>query len=114
MGAMARREVLGDGTFGLRPTAKIVSLVLAANTEQHFNVPTDTYAAGVQKATMALFSGTADFYVGFDTTAIVPSVSVTDGTALQELNPTQRLVSECAAISVISAVTCIITITFYS
>lgn len=114
MGIMARREVLGDGTFGLRPTKKICTVVLVAGTEQHFNVPTDTVAGGTQLASMALFSGTADFYVGYDTTAIVPVASITDGTALQELNPTQRMVSEVTALSLISAVSCIVTICFFS
>jgi hypothetical protein len=115
MGTMARREVLGDGTFALRPTGKICQIVLAANTEQHFNIPTDT---GVNSAVivpmMALFEGTADFYVGYDQTAAVPGSSVTDGSGTSELNPTQRIVSKVTALSLISATTCVVTISFFS
>lgn len=108
MGTMARREVLGDGTFGLRPTGYVGARVLAANTAETITVPTDVTG----HAMLVVFSATADFFAAYDAVAIIP---IDDDTgASNELNPTQRIVSKNSTISVISATTCTVTAAFWS
>lgn len=108
MGIMTRREVLGDGTFGLRPPGYVSSRVLAANVAETITVPTDITG----KAMLVVFSATADFFAAYDAVAVVP-VDTDDGSS-NELNPTQRIVSKNSTISVISSTTCTVTASFWS
>ena len=93
--------------FGLGPSEYVQSVSLAASTAETIEVPAT--------AQFVLFSATCNFYANYSTTATVPG-DVTNGSA-SELNPTQRKLmlgsTRIAAISVISAATCVITASFY-
>lgn len=78
--------------------------VLAAGVAESVTVP-----AG---ASYAFFAGTADFYVRIGGTAAVPAADVTDGTA-PTLNPTARAVTPGDTLSIVSAATCIVTISWH-
>lgn len=78
--------------------------VLAANTAESVTVP-----AG---ASFALFAGTADFYVRTGGTAAVPAADISDGTA-PVLNPTARAVTAGDTLSLVSASSCIVTISWH-
>jgi hypothetical protein len=83
--------------------------VLAAGVAETQTVPVDTNSL---HAEYVLFSANCDFYVGYDETASVPT-DTADGTSF-ELNPTIRwLDNTVSTISVISASTCIVTMSFY-
>ena len=60
---------------------------------------------------LALFKGTANFYVRVAGAAAVPAANVTDGTGA-ELNPDLRYIAG-ATISLVAPANCIVTIAFY-
>ena len=96
-----------DSPFGLPPSEYVNSVSLSASTAETIPVPAN--------AMFVLFSATCSFYANYSTTATVPG-DVTNGSA-SELNPTQRKLilgsTRIAAISVISASTCVLTASFY-
>ncbi len=90
---------------GLNPSDYIDARVLAANTAESHTVPPG--------AKYVLFSANADFYAKFGAAGTVPAADVTDGTA-SELNPVLRSIDGATTIGLISAVTCIVTMSFFS
>jgi hypothetical protein len=79
--------------------------VLAAGVAQTITVPTGYRVLA--------FSSTGNFFADFNgATAIVPSTSITNGTA-DVLNPTVRLVEPGQTISIIAPSNCIVTVSFY-
>lgn len=80
-------------------------VVLAAGTAKTITVP--------EYALIALFSADADFYAEYNTTAVVPTIDIMDGTA-PELNPTLRSMLEVTTISVIASTNAILQISFYN
>lgn len=92
------------------PAAYISARVLAANTAKSITVPAN--------ASVVRLAGNADFYVAYGTgnTAIVP-VDADDGSSneliKQQGDAVWRSVQNLAAISVISAASCIVTASFY-
>lgn len=87
----------------------VAVIVLAANTEQHFNTPTG--------ATVALFAATANFYALVNgQTAAVPAVTSTSfpsPNTVPDLNPTVLAVVAGTLISVIAPATTVLVISFY-
>src|SRR5690348_4322571 len=87
----------------------VAVLVLVANTEQHFNIPTGTK--------VAVFSCTGNYYVLTNgQTAAVPavtSISFPSPNTVPELNPAVLDVTAGNLISVVAPANCIITISFY-
>ena len=93
-----------DDTKALYPSDTIHSGALAASTEQTVTVPTD--------AEFVVFVCTDDFYVNYDTTATVPTGTISE--AGGEMNPEIRYVGETTVLHVISEFACKITLAFYS
>ena len=63
-------------------------------------------------ANFCIFAADGDFYVNYDTTAAVPTSTISE--AGGELNPAIRYVGETTTLHIISAVSCKITLQFYS
>lgn len=91
-------------TGALDTSDTIYSGALAASTEQTVTVPTG--------ADFVRFEATGDFYVNYDTTATVPSGTISE--AGGELNPDVRYIGETTTLHIISAGTPIVTLAFYS
>ena len=82
------------------------SYVLVAATAQSVTIPVG--------ATAMAFASTGNFYANLrGAVAIVPSVNITNGTS-PELNPTVRSTAGLSTISIISAATPTVTISFYN
>lgn len=94
---------------GRQQADTIANVVLAANTEQHFNIPTG--------ATVAVFAATANFYVLTNgQTAAVPIVTDTTFPSPNtdpELNPTVLSVVAANLMSLIAPATAVVTVSFY-
>lgn len=91
------RDINGFNAFGIIPTYDIYAGGLAANTEQHFIIPSNfEYWLAV-----FTFSPGANVWVDFTTTATVPSTTV--GTVSTVLNPSGRQVRAGSTISLITA-----------
>jgi hypothetical protein len=90
-------------TDALVASDTIYSGLLVASTEQTVTVPTG--------ADFAIFTADADFYANYDTTAAVPTgtISQTGG----ELIPEIRYIGDVTAIHLIAPSTCKISIAFY-
>lgn len=84
-------------------------LVLSANTEQHFTVPSG--------ATVAVFSATDNYYVLVNgQTAAVPTVTDTSfpsPNTVPDLNPAILSVTAGTICSVIAPTSCVVVINFY-
>lgn len=81
------------------------NVVLTANTAETVTVP--------DNAKFALFSATANFWVNANgETAAVPATDTNDGSGC-ELNPLGRAVSAGDELSIVSAETCLISISYY-
>ncbi|MDB4312172.1 hypothetical protein N9937_01955 [bacterium] len=93
-----------DTTEALFPSDTIYSGALSASTEQQVTVPTG--------ADFALFNATGDYYVNYDTTAAVPTGTISE--AGGEINPVHRYVGETTTIHIISASDILVSITFYA
>lgn len=107
-GAQNNMRIFSDsgGQFSsmIRPAPTYVNArSLAASTAESVTVPTG--------GKIALFAANCDFYANPTTTATVPG-DVTDGSA-SELNPAAWYLTGVTTISLISASTCIVTITIY-
>lgn len=92
-----------EDTFALVPSDSIYSGALVAGVEQTLAVPTG--------AEFVLMTATNDYYVNYDTTAAVPSGSIS--LAGGELNPIVRYVGEASLLHIISPYNCYITFAFY-
>ncbi len=92
-----------EDTFALVPSDSIYSGALAANVEQTVNTPTG--------AEFVVMTATNDYYVNYDTTAAVPTGTISQ--AGGELNPIIRYVGETNVIHIISPYACYITLGFY-
>jgi|SRR6185503_2013218 len=91
------RDINGYNAFGITPTYDIYAGALAANTEQHFTVPSNNeYWLAI-----FTFSPGANVWVDFATTATVPSSTV--GLVSTVLNPAGRQVKAGTVISLITA-----------
>lgn len=88
----------------LDPSDTIYSGSLTAGVEQTVTVPTG--------AQIVLFNADTDFFVNYDTTASVPSGTISQ--AGGELNPGYRYVGTTSVLHIISPYTCSITLAFYS
>ena len=93
-----------DTTDALYPSDSIYSGQLAASTEQTVTVPSG--------AEFVIFTATNDYYVNYDTTAAVPTGTISQ--AGGELNPILRYIGETSVIHIISPYTTYITLGFYS
>jgi len=91
-------------TNALYPSDTIYSGALVASTEQTITVPSG--------AEFVIFMCNNDFYVNYDTTAAVPTSSISE--AGGELNPEIRYVGETTVLHVISEFACKLTLAFYS
>jgi len=95
---------LGD-TEALFPSDTIYSGELVADTEQTVTVP-----AGAE---FVLFNSDGDFYTNYDTTAAVPTGTISE--AGGELNPIKRYIGETSVIHIIADSSFIhITLAFFS
>lgn len=92
-----------DNTDALFPSDSIYSGLLVANTEQTVSVPSG--------AEFVIFTATNDYYVNYDTTATVPSGTISQVGG--ELNPILRYIGETSVIHIISPYTAYITLGFY-
>jgi hypothetical protein len=100
-----------NGSYALRSTNTIDAAVLSANTADAFTVPTDSETG--KKANYVVFASNCDFYLNTSATAAVPGSDVTNGTA-SEMNPTVRFLGgTVSTLSLISASSCIVTMSFY-
>jgi hypothetical protein len=90
-------------TNALYPSDVIYSGALVADTEQTVTVPTD--------AEFVIFMCNNDFYINYDTTAAVPTGSISE--AGGELNPEVRYIGETTVLHIISEFACKITLAFY-
>src|SRR3546814_11876479 len=95
-GTLKNIEVMGDGSFALRPADYVSAKALAASTAESITVP--------ENATHVLLAGTEHFYANFTTTAVVPA-DTDDGTS-NELNPDMRICRGVPAISQIGRASC--------
>lgn len=94
----------------LRPSDKRYAKVLAAGTAESLTVPTDDHG---NKAIIAVFAATGDFYVNYDMTAVVP-VSEIEQTA-PDLNPTIRyLGGAITELSIIAPAATVVIVSFYA
>jgi len=93
-----------DNTGALYPSDTIHSGILSAGVEQTVTVPSG--------ADFVIFVCDNDFYLNYDTTAAVPTGSVSQ--AGGELNPSTRYVGETTTIHLISEYTSKITLSFYN
>lgn len=91
-------------TDALVASDTIYAGALVASTEQTVTVP-----AG---ADFVAFSADADFYVNYDTTAAVPTGTISQ--AGGELNPVIRYVANVTTLHVIAETACKISLGFYS
>lgn len=91
-------------TDALVASDTIYSGALVAATEQTVTVPTG--------ADFVIFTADADYYVNYDTTAAVPTGTISQ--AGGELNPIIRYVGDTSIIHVISEIACKISLGFYS
>lgn len=98
------QDVSGSPIIGLNRPQYVDAVVLTANTAATYTFPTGKK--------YALFSATADFYVSYSGTAVVPSTNVTDGTG-PELNPVMRQVDGLTSVSIISPSSCVVTVAIY-
>ena len=87
----------------LIPSDSIYSGVLTSS-EQTVSVPSG--------AEYVIFNATGDFYANYDTTAAIPTGSISN--AGGELNPIVRYIGEVSVIHLISPITINITLSFYS
>lgn len=87
----------------LYPSDTIYSGALSASTEQTVTVPTG--------ADFCIFNGTGNFYVNYDTTAAVPTGTISQ--AGGELNPIKRYVGETSVLHLIADSNINITLQFY-
>ena len=94
---------------GRAPCDAVAVLVLLANAEQHFNIPSG--------ATVAVMAGTNNYYVLVNgQTAAVPAVTSTSfpsPNTVPELNPTVLNVTAGNLFSAISPSACNLIISFY-
>ena len=92
-------------TDALYPSDTIYSGELVAGVEQTVTVP-----AG---ADFAIFNATGDIWVNYDTTAAVPTGTISQ--AGGELNPIHRYVGKpVIVIHIVADVACLVSITFYA
>ena len=91
------RDINGYNAFGLIPTYDVWAGALAADTEQHFVVPSN------EEYWLAVFTFApgANIWVDFITTATVPSTTI--GKVSTVLNPAGRQVKAGSTISLITA-----------
>ncbi len=90
------KDINGYNAFGILPTYDIEAGALAANTEQHFTVPSNNeYWLAI-----FTFSPGANIWVDFTGTATVPSTTV--GSVNTVLNPAGRQVKAGSTISLIT------------
>jgi hypothetical protein len=105
---MKKFSIVGDTptkiAYVLSPPGYINNYVLTANAAQNVTVP--------EGSGIAIFSGTADFYVNWRDTAVVPGANVTDGTG-SELNPGARYTEGISMFSIIAPADAKVTIQFY-
>ena len=90
------KDVGGYNGFGIMQPVDKQGCYLAANTEQHFTVPTN------YPNWMAVFSFTpgANIFISTSTTAAVPTGTL--GAIVSELNPSGRFVTSGQKISMIT------------
>jgi len=91
-------------TRALYPSDTIYSGILSAGVKQDVTVPTG--------ADFVIFVCNNDFYVNYDTTAALPTGSISQ--AGGELNPEIRYIGETTTIQIIAEVSCTVTLAFYS
>ena len=108
---MKELRILNSGNF--TPTISVINQSdfinvawLAAGVRQNFNT--------LDEASIVMFSSTSDFYclIGSSVSASIPEGSILDGSA-SEFNPIAREILVGDIISLISAVDCMVTMTFY-
>lgn len=92
-----------EETHALIPSDTIYSGELTAGVEQTVSIPTG--------AEFVIFTATNDYYVNYDTTAAVPTGTISQ--AGGELNPITRYIGETAVLHIISPYTTKITLGFY-
>ena len=92
------------GTEAYFPSDTIYSGALSSYTEQEVTVPPG--------ADFVHLNYTDDIYVNYDTTATVPSGSVSEGGG--ELNPVVRYIGETTVMHLIAPRNCVVTLCFYS
>jgi hypothetical protein len=105
-------DIRDNGSFALRQSDCIMARVLAANTAETIQAPTN--------AKYVVFSADGDFYctiAASSTAAAVPAADVTDGSA-SELNPAVRIIPYDTSgnpgyISVIAPMARVVTMMFY-
>lgn len=107
---MKRLTVAIDGnvqfpTWCRRPSDSVNARSLAAGVAEDSTVPTG--------ATKVLFSSTGNFYAKIGTGSAAVPGDVTNGSAA-ELNPTGWVVKAGDIISLISPVSCVVTLSYYS
>ncbi len=91
-------------TEALYPSDTIYSGQLAAEVEQTVTVPAN--------ADFCIFSANGDIYVNYDTTAAVPTSTISE--AGGELNPQIRYVGETSVLHIISDGGVLITLQFFA
>jgi hypothetical protein len=87
----------------LYPSDTIYSGLLTSGVEQTLTIPTD--------AEFCIFEYTGDVYVNYDTTASVPTSTISSGGG--ELNPTRRYIGETTTLHFASNSAVTITISFF-
>ena len=93
------------GNFAAPACTYVDAKVLAAGVAESVTVPTN--------AKVVIFSGNADFYVNWTTTAAVPVADIANGSG-GELNPGVRVISNnIASFSIISPGTTVVTMSWY-
>lgn len=109
--AMIPFTVIPDNSFAITPARWNDNIVLAANVAATYTFPTG--------AAIVIMSATADFYAawrytgdGTPPTASVPAANTSTGVGF-DLNPKNRYVGGMAAVSLVSAVSCIISLASY-
>lgn len=101
------RDINGYNGFGLQFSDDNFKTILAANTEQHFTVPSAMTMGANGISTSALYIAIFSYdpgssvWVANNTTAAVASGSFTN--TLSQLNPTARLVKGADVLSFITA-----------
>jgi len=91
-------------TEALYPSDTIYSGVLESDTEQIVTIPTG--------AAFVVFSADTDFYVNYDTTAAVPTGTISQ--AGGELNPSIRFIADVTELHLASDSNCKLTINFFA
>jgi len=103
---VAARDDFGGNLGSVTPSDSRHALVLAATTAESITVPTG--------ARIVAFNATnAEYWVDYDTTAVIPAVDVTDGSAA-ELSPKSRYVIGVTSISIIAPAATTVTLEFWS